>query len=155
MKLNEALRILIDEGMLVEKKYRTTPEERKRAKFSAYDTYGRATVEEKTKKIIEDAGLGKYFDNVEVNKDCININYYKNEKLEYLLVKLSKSFSFELKTYGSQPYMQFEFDIKAKLSQEKLDVSDAIVIAFLSSSLFWHMEMPLEPLPSEGFTITG
>ena len=129
MELNEALRILIDEGMLVEKKYRTTPEERRQARLSAYGTYGSVTVEEKTKKIIEDAGLGEYFRKIEVNNDCLNINYDENENLDYLLKKLSKSFSFELKNYRNQPYMQFEFDLKSKLSQKKLEVSEAITQA--------------------------
>lgn len=131
MDLNEALRILIDEGMLVErqKKYRTTPEERERTKSSWYDTYGGNTIQEKIRKIIVDAGLGEYFGKVDYNKEYIDIYYYKNEKLVDLLEKLSPKFSFELKSYNGQPYMRFEFDLKSKLSQKKLDNDEAIARA--------------------------
>ncbi len=118
MNLNEALRILIDEGMLVEKKYRTTPEERQRSKNSWYDTYGGGTIEEKTQKIIEEFELGEYLTKVSYGERSVDIYYTENKTLNYLIDKLEERFSFETRTYNSSKYMKFVFDVDSKLVRD-------------------------------------
>ena len=129
MDLNEALRILIDKGMLVEKKYRTTPEERKRTKDSWYDTYGGGTIEEKTRKIIEEFGLNDYLTNVSFGERSVDVYYTENKTLNYIINRLEPRFSFEIRTYDNKDYMKFFFDVDERLVRDKLEPDEAIADA--------------------------